>query len=404
MTLDKSYELLKYLNRSHNIFSRYGLGGVAFLGALVLSKSWTLALLMRKDFVADNFFYAFRRAAWFFRKSLYTPKSIDDPFFDFSHGANDKERAALQEFIKNRKKGDWLSDLLYVQAASIHEGLFTGVTPSVTNHCINDFYNCADSVLQKISPSFNNDMVASKEMTREGDFSKEDARIAFVDFANLLPLSDWKWFVVSGTFLGLHRDDGFIAHDYDIDVGLMCSDVELKSLLGVLNADQCFSIKKVDDHINITRELSGFDFKVERFTSLIKLVHKNGLSIDIFIHYIDNDKCWHGSIIHKWENTKFDLVERTLEGVTVLAPKNASLYLAENYGDWETPIKDFDCTTGTPNLVVSKNFLAIALFIKKLAYFSREDEKSYLSLLRALSNGGVLNNANDEWLVNRSFI
>ena len=55
---------------------------------------------------------------------------------------------------------------------------------------------------------------------REGDFSVDDARTALADLAAALPVDEWRWYVISGTFLGLVREGGFLAHDYDIDVGV----------------------------------------------------------------------------------------------------------------------------------------------------------------------------------------
>ena len=46
MQFNKSYRLLRYLNRSHSRVSRYGLGALAWLGTLAFTRSATLAGLM----------------------------------------------------------------------------------------------------------------------------------------------------------------------------------------------------------------------------------------------------------------------------------------------------------------------------------------------------------------------
>src|SRR5690554_1752591 len=65
MQFNKSYRLLRYLNRHHSAFSRHLLGGLAWLGAWLFTQSVVLAGLMRRDFIRDDFRLAFRRAAWF---------------------------------------------------------------------------------------------------------------------------------------------------------------------------------------------------------------------------------------------------------------------------------------------------------------------------------------------------
>src|SRR5690606_6081708 len=142
---------------------------------------------------------------------------------------------------------------------------------------------------------------------------------------------------------------------------------------------------------------------LRKVPALMKLIHKNGLNLDIFIHHTETGRCWHGSLIHRWENTPFTLVKRELEGITVQAPADADRYLTENYGAWRTPVKEFDCTTGTPNLVVSRNFLSIALFLKRLAVFYETDADAALKLRTTLTRAGVIGAHGDRLRVIRRF-
>ena len=78
----------------------------------------------------------------------------------------------------------------------------------------------------------------------------------------------------------------------------------------------------------------------------------------------------------------FDLADYTLAGVPVLGPADADRYLTENYGDWRTPVTEFNCTTGTPNLVISRTFRSVALFLTRLAHFAHGDPAEYAEAAR----------------------
>ena len=129
---------------------------------------------------------------------------------------------------------------------------------------------------------------------------------------------------------------------------------------------------------------------MERAPALVKLIHENGINVDVFVHHREGDTLWHGSSIHRWENSAFDLADYTLAGVPVLGPSDADRYLTENYGDWRTPVTEFNCTTGTPNLVISRTFRSVALFLTRLAHFAHGDPGEYAKLRETLVADGML--------------
>ena len=391
MQLNKSYRLLRYLNRHHSAFSRHILGGLAWLGAWLFTQSLVLAGLMRRDFIRDDFRLAFRRAAWFARHIFPKLDFFEDSFFDVTMEVNAAQLNQLERFVtryrRSLSRSVYLTDMLYLQAAKIHGKLSDAPSGLYPHDDVSKFYDMADSVLESLSISPSLVQGAGKE--RKDDFSKVDAVKALADFSEALPLDIWEWYLVSGTFLGLYREGSFLAHDYDIDVGIHGEKIDVKRLIDTLATHPNFVTKKVDLHIEITQDENGLLY-LKKVPALVKLIHDNGLNIDVFIHYTENDSCWHGSIIHRWENSPFDLVRSDLEGVAVNVPADADRYLTENYGDWKTPVKEFDCTTGTPNLVVSQNFLSIALFLKRLAVFSESDGKQATKLRRTLINSGVV--------------
>lgn len=404
MQFNKSYRLLRYLNRRHSFVSRYMLGSMAWLCTWFFTQSFPLMGLMQRAFIRDDFRLAFRRAAWLARHVFPTLDLFKDPFFDFTMETNASERAALRLFLQRyrHKAKPWayMTDLLYLQAADIHGRLEDEPCGLALPVEVSRFYDCADAALEALATPVRKDARAWKE--REDDFSRTDAIEALKDLASALPLEKWPWYVISGTFLGLHREGGFLAHDYDIDVGINAEEINIDALIGTLDTHPDFATKKVDLHIEITQDASG-RLHLNKVPALMKLVHRNGLNLDIFIHHTEAGRCWHGSIIHRWENTPFELSMRELEGVPVLAPADADRYLTENYGAWRTPVREFDCTTGTPNLVVSRNFLSIALFLKRFAVFCETDANAALKLRRTLIGSGVIHENGDCLKVVRCF-
>lgn len=369
-------------------------------GAMLVTRSPILAKALFSEFLADQYDVAFRKAARFARYFWRRLDIFNDPFFDFTMGADSAECKALHQHLESIKEKitatEYLTDRLYIQAANIHALLDQG---SNANSEITQFYNVVNQALSLIKIT---DEQPPKSVTADKNdnvsFDKNSAQQALKDMAATLSIKQWPWYVVSGTFLGLHREGGFLAHDYDIDLGINAEQIDYDELVATLNASSVLVVKKIDHYIDVYRDENS-QRRIRKVPSIIKLIHENGMQIDLFIHYTENGRCWHGSSIHRWENTPFELVERELEGVTVYAPANADTYLTENYGDWRTPITEFDCTTGTPNLVVACNFISQALFIKCFNYFAKRDSKEFEKLLATTTQSGFVVKKNGRLVV-----
>lgn len=139
-----------------------------------------------------------------------------------------------------------------------------------------------------------------------------------------------KCFLVSGTLLGLIRDNGFVEGDYDIDLGFFNGDI---------------------DQEQVYRELKrSLDFhEVTKGPHIIKAKHANGVKLDFFVHYKENGLIWHGSKIHRWYNSEFSLIKRPLDGLEFYIPDNPEEYLEENYGGWQHPVSYWNFSFDTPN-------------------------------------------------------
>ena len=163
----------------------------------------------------------------------------------------------------------------------------------------------------------------------------------------------------------------------------------LEAMIEQLSRSPRFVVKKVDDAQTVVETAPG-RHAVERSLALVKLIHENGINVDVFVHHREGGVLWHGSSIHRWENSVFDLAEHTLGGVRVLGPADADRYLTENYGDWRTPVTEFNCTTGTPNLVITRSFRSVALFLTRLGHFAHGDPGEYERLRATLVADGLL--------------
>ena len=388
VTLEKSYGLLNFLNRSHSPVFRQGLGAAAWTGTFAVTGRRGVAGLVRRHFVTDETKDAFRLAGWVLRRGWPGVETVVDDFYDFTAGAEGADLDALSRFVDQRRHALpehlWRSDDLFVRAARIHELLDAGERDVADLEAV--FRERADALLDVITSA--TPSATPSPAGREGDFSLSDARTALADLADVLPVEEWGWYVISGTFLGLVREGGFLAHDYDIDVGVDFDAERVERLVRVVGADRRFVVKKVDDAQSVVEVPGGYAMR--RDLALVKLIHESGINVDVFVHHREGDVLWHGSSIHRWQNSVFDLAPYDLEGTAVLGPADADRYLTENYGDWRTPVTEFNCTTGTPNLVVTRSFRSVALFLTRLAHFAVRDRKEYEKLRATLVGSGVL--------------
>lgn len=396
--ISKSYRLLNYLNRSHGRFTRLLVGQLAWVGSWLASRDPALANWAKQCFLRDDFKQGVRFCAWLARVSWPFLHVWEDRFFDFTQGAKGDLLVAMQQFLEKHRGRQpelvFLSDQLFVLAAEVHDTIETYQgDPEAVSAVMHRYKVMADHLLKAIETTQKQARPA-KTSRRKGDFVQADAEKALRDFATLLPKEQWPWYLVSGTFLGLYRDGGFMAHDYDIDVGINADKVDHEALLQQLKSQQLFVVKKVDYHLEVAQNSSGY-YALHSYPSLYKLVHETGINVDVFIHYREGAVLWHGSVIHRWDNQAFGLAEYELAGITVLGPDNPETYLTENYGDWRTPITNFDCTTGTPNLVVARNYLSVALFLKRLGHYVGRDAVQYQQLRRALLSSRVLKEQNE---------
>ena len=348
--LTKSYALLRFLNRSPGPVVRAGLAGAGWCLAWLFTRSTVLATDISHSMRHDlNLKHSIRRLAWYAARSPLGLEPVKDPVFDFAAGRSTDVLAAQAAFIARRGKGDIQQQLDHLTVLAAHPLPDWDALEQAVNALLGSIPHAPVTV------------PTNTKAPRAGDFPVAQAASALADFADLYPNTVLPWYVISGTFLGLIREDGFLPHDYDIDLGIHAEAADMPAMIQAAQADPRFTVTDVADQITQTRHAQI------TLPILFKLVHRDGVHIDVFLHYAQDGLRWHGSSVHRWDNTAFDLAAYTLAGTAVFGPADADRYLTENYGDWRTPVTDFNPSFGTPNLRVVQNLPSLVLCLKRYA-------------------------------------
>lgn len=200
-------------------------------------------------------------------------------------------------------------------------------------------------------------------------YTDEKAAKALSDLKKYLDKAQIPFFLISGTLLGCIRENKLLGHDKDIDIGVW-EDQTLENLQDIFRKSGCF----------YTLPIYSPDILVVR--------HVNGITIDIFIHYREQNDYWHAGKKTKWHNTPFELIQYIFLGETYLIPRNYDLYLRENYGDdWQTPKINFDSMLDTPNIeIISNIHLSIYLYKRLMSPKSINNEIKHKIIRKLKTN------------------
>lgn len=190
------------------------------------------------------------------------------------------------------------------------------------------------------------------------------AEKALIDLNSALGKNNIEFFLISGTLLGVVRDAKLLEHDYDIDIGI----------------DQRFS---KDIIIKSIAESTSF-YLLENSNSdyLICFNHINGVKIDIFIHYLEDNLYKHQSSNAIWINSPFSLKKINFLENDFLIPKNENKYLIENYGDWKNPVYNYNSFIDTPNIIIENKEKLIFQYLLSLTNsIINEDRNMFFKVL-----------------------
>lgn len=162
----------------------------------------------------------------------------------------------------------------------------------------------------------------------EKSFDVKKASRALSDLSRMANEKGTPVFLVSGTLLGYVREGQLLAHDKDIDVGIVGWENQY-TLCMALQETGLFTVS--------TQHLKGKD------TFYIPIKHnETGMWIDVFVYHPQGSHLVTGvdfffGYRQTFAFTPFELQEIDFLGVKMQAPANAELNLTENYGNWRVP-------------------------------------------------------------------
>ncbi|WP_131004233.1 hypothetical protein [Hansschlegelia quercus] len=187
----------------------------------------------------------------------------------------------------------------------------------------------------------------------------DEAKACLADLKAHFAQGGVSFFLISGVFLGAVRDQAIIGHDKDIDVGV----------------DETVSVERIKE---LFRHSETFVIREIPSKRSVYLMHCSGVKVDVFIHYLENGRYWHEGPKVRWWNTPFELESIAFLGDTYLSPKNKDLYLVENYGDWRTPVSEFETFVDTPNMEITSGDHMIWYYLTKLTDYYLQGRKPQL--------------------------
>ncbi|MBF7042043.1 LicD family protein [Campylobacter volucris] len=197
---------------------------------------------------------------------------------------------------------------------------------------------------------------------------KQDAINALKDIKKIFDNIGINFFLVSGTFLGCIRESDFIGYDYDIDIGIWSEDYN----------DQ------------IKKEILKYGVFIQydlNWVGGLKLKHINGIKIDIFLHFKENNKIYHQGDVVKWYNTTFRLQKYNFLNDDYYGFEDFDKYLSENYGIWRVKKIDFDNILDTPNsVIINQEAFAIHLYQLLTSEYAKNNKNKILTLLKQYEN------------------
>ncbi|SHF80189.1 LicD family protein [Loktanella atrilutea] len=336
----RRFDTLHALRGPHGRLSRIAMAGLAGLAVAALTGHADLAREVAGLFRQDRWVTGSHRLNWYLRHStIGRLAGLQAPLFDPVTGMPPATVDALQGWLG---KGCDPRDRLARLNVLAHR-IVTAPDATTQATAIAAFEDVAAPLVHDMPVA---DLEAAAAPAGPAPaFGLSEARAALIALRQIrMP-----WYVISGTFLGAVREGTFLAHDYDIDIGIHAEDFDDAAFRAQIGTTKDLVLVNTSPHRDLALQPDGLWRDTPR-PALYRLLHASGIGVDVFVHHPDGDLRWHGSAKHRWDNHDFALADYTIAGLPVRGPADADRYLTENYGDWRTPVTRFNCSTGTPNV------------------------------------------------------
>ena len=165
--------------------------------------------------------------------------------------------------------------------------------------------------------------------------NKELALNNLLELTSILKTHDVTHWITDGTLLGFHRENDFISHDTDTDIGILFNTFKIEVVTDCLNAG--YKVHHILGYPNDSLEITFV---------------KGGLRTDFFFFYQDGDKLRH-SAFNRFTNLnyhrvdyvydKFGVKEDIFLNNSFFVPEDPLKFILTKYGEtWQVPNARWD--------------------------------------------------------------
>ena len=361
------------LNRKYNLFYRIV---ISFLGSLItfiLLFNFRISnFIFKRIFFGNDLKNELRRIFWFLKISYLCPYLTIDLMYDFSYDL-DKEmiiflKRKLLHLIKVKENIYVKFDLLRLMAYEINNFYNdSNIKPTLIHEFRNSYFEL-ETLLKK---SKKLQLPVRKFRSKNNNKNSfKNAKDTFYDLKGFLDYFNIDWFPISGTLLGFIRESSFLKHDLDIDIGIMETDFSINKFKKFVEQSSIFSISRIEYQKIFLNNNQNYSKPI-----YLRLIHSSGLNIDIFLHYILENKIYHGTSSLLWENSLFKLKNYEVYDLKIKVPDNSDLYLTETYGHWRKENKNYNYHRDMLSLKGANNFLGLEYLLRSSFYFEKKSEK-----------------------------
>lgn len=182
------------------------------------------------------------------------------------------------------------------------------------------------------------------DITLEGK-NLEEAENLLNDVITLFENCDILYWLEGGTLLGLRREGRLLPWDNDLDISIHETQKPKLDMLIALLKQRKFRVRTrsfAEDSATFKKgDLRMIKIRNKRFFGLLK----GNVCLDVFIKYTHENKTY-WEIANKVKNVPAQYYQKfktiAFKGKDYTIPELTDEYLTYRYGDWQTPVKDWD--------------------------------------------------------------
>lgn len=185
------------------------------------------------------------------------------------------------------------------------------------------------------------------DITLEGE-NLENAENLLIEATTIFEKHHINYWLEGGTLLGIRREDRLLPWDNDLDISLHASETPklLNLVKGLKNKGYRVRHRYFTETSDFFKkdDLRMIKIRTRRFFGLLK----GKVCLDVFVKYTHDEKTyWEIDKKTKFVPSKFyeTFKEIKFKNKNYPIPENTDEYLTYRYGDWQTPVKDWNTST-----------------------------------------------------------